>query len=320
MKIIPPRFDIRKGEARKPVLTIGNFDGLHTGHRKIIGQIIAEAKKVGGESALITFVPHPVRVLHPEVKLEVLTTLEQKVALLEEMGIDLLLLLAFTEELSKMPAEQFVGEFLVGRLGMVEIYVGSDFAFGHGHRGNPEMLKSLGKEMNFETHVVEKSTASGRIISSSRIRESVRSGEIVDAAEMLGRPYSVEGRVCKGAGRGKALGFPTINLEEVQNLLPAPGVYVTETRVGNKTFPSVSFLGSPLTYNDERRTVESHLLDYDRDLYGEWVGITFLRRLRPVEKFPDAEALRKAIAADVQKAREFFASSYRHASPDPTKS
>jgi riboflavin kinase/FMN adenylyltransferase len=199
-----------------------------------------------------------------------------------------------------------VKEYLVGKLGMVGVCVGSNFVFGRDRQGDIKMLRSLGREMHFETHAVRKVLQEGQPVSSSLIRSNIKSGKVSDAGLMLGRPYSIEGRVSHGAGRGRTIGYPTVNLEEVRNLLPAPGVYITETEVEAKKLPSATYIGPRPTFRDATEAIESHILDYDEKIYGEWVRLTFFSRLRPVTKFRSADALREAIAKDIKKIRRFF--------------
>lgn len=296
---------------RGAVATIGNYDGVHRGQREIVDRVVARAGALGCPAAVVTFDPHPTKVLWPARAPRCLTTLAQKEELLARAGIDLLFVVRFDEEFAGTRADEFVTEFLHERLGLREIYVGSQFAFGKGREGNLELLQRLGGDQHPAVGVDE-ITAGGPPISSTRIREAVATGHVQAAEWMLGRPYEITGTVVRGAGKGKELGWPTINVNHDNELIPAHGVYVTLVRIsepdgGVVHRPSVSNVGvRPTVHTASAPTVESHLLDFDGDLYGRTASIEFLERIRGEQMFGSVSDLQEQIKADVVAAREHF--------------
>ena len=298
------------------VATIGNYDGVHRGQRVVLDRVVARARQLNVAGAVITFEPHPAKVLKPDWAPRRLTTAAQKEALLSACGIDLLFLLRFDAEFARVSARDFVDRFLFGRLDLREILVGSRFAFGKAREGDLALLRSLavaaGRDRS-SVHGVEEIVAGSAPISSTRIREAVLTGRVEAAQELLGRPYELEGRVVRGAGKGRDLGWPTINIDSPNELIPAHGVYVTLVRFEDSTGslvvqPSVSNVGvRPTLHSDSKTTVECHLLDFDRDIYGMAVSVQFLERLRGERAFPSLDALRAQIGADVAAARARFA-------------
>lgn len=295
---------------RGGVGAIGNFDGLHLGQRAIIDRVVARARELGVPAVVITFDPHPLTVLRPEQAPLPLTTPEQKEKLLEEAGVDVVLILRFTPELARVPARQFVRELLHGRLGLREVYVGSSFVFGHGREGDLEILQEMGRELGFEAFGVDEVFWGGDRISSTRIRRAVGEGKIEDAAAMLGRPYSISGVIARGDRMGQRLGWPTINLMSDHKLLPHDGVYAGRVFFPSfpATFDCATNVGTrPTVYENYQRVVESHILDFKSDVYGKRVEISFYKRLREERIFPSVMDLAAQIAKDVDAAREYFA-------------
>jgi len=290
-----------------PVATIGNFDGLHLGHQAIIRTVLARGRETGGSSLLITFEPHPLKVLAPERAPRMLTTRRQKLALIEATGIEFLLILPFTVELAEVTAEQFVRRYLAVGLGVKEVYVGANFNFGRGRAGNADLLVRTCGELGIRAAQVEEVRYLHSPISSSRIRRALQSGEVELARELLGRPYVVEGTVIRGESRGASLGFPTANLDTPNELVPQDGVYVTEAVVAEGPRPAVTNIGSRPTFAGSSYAVETHLLDDPGDLYGRPMEVRFLARLRPELKFDSPEALVAQVRKDVQRARDYFA-------------
>jgi len=300
---------------RETIATIGNFDGLHLGQRETIGLVAARARETGLTSVAITFDPHPLRVLRPEVAPPLLTTSAQREGLFESTGIDFLLVVSFTPTFAQTTARCFVRDFLVDRLRVHELFVGSRFVFGKDRDGDLSLLRSMGESFQFKAFGVSEVEAEAEVISSTRIREAVVHGRIRQAEKWLGRPYAVDGIVVRGAGRGREFGFPTLNVATENELLPKNGVYVARVEVGGdreRCFEAVTNVGTRPTVDDSaERVVEAHLLGRDLDLYGERVSVTFLHRLRDEKAFPDVEALTDQIGRDVRSAREFFAESER---------
>jgi riboflavin kinase/FMN adenylyltransferase len=290
--------------------TIGNFDGVHRGQRAALDQVVARGRELGVPSMVITFDPHPMSVLRPDQAPLLLTTPQQKARLLEEAGVGVLLVVRFTPELSRVTARQFVRDFLHDRLSLQEVYVGEGFVFGHKREGNVDLLREMGEDLGLRTVAIEEVLSKGERISSTRIRRAVGDGKIGDAAGMLGRPYSIEGVIMRGDRMGQKLGWPTINVTPDNKLLPADGVYA-----GRVFFPSypasfdcVTNIGTrPTVYENYQRVVESHILEFKSDVYGERVEVSFYKRLREERIFPTVMDLSAQIARDVEATREYFA-------------
>jgi riboflavin kinase / FMN adenylyltransferase len=290
-----------------PVATIGNFDGLHLGHQTIIRTVLARSRETGGSSLLITFDPHPLKVLAPERAPRMLTTRRQKLALIEATGLEFLLILPFTVELAEVTAEQFVRRYLADGLGVKEVYVGANFNFGRGRAGNAELLVRTCGELDIRAAQVEEVRYLDSPISSSRIRRAILSGEVELARELLARPYVLEGTVIHGESRGARLGFPTANLDTRSELVPQDGVYVTEGVIDDEAHPAVTNIGTRPTFAGASYAVETHLLDGSSDIYGRPMEVRFLARLRPELKFESPQALVAQVNKDVQRARDYFA-------------
>jgi riboflavin kinase / FMN adenylyltransferase len=295
-----------RAHLRDTVATVGNFDGVHRGHRAIIDRVLSRSRATGGSSLLVTFEPHPLKVLAPDRAPLMLTTKRQKLALLEDAGIEYLLILPFTMELAEVPAEEFVKEVLLQGLGLREIYVGANFNFGRGREGNAELLARLCGELGIKADEVPEVRYLGSPISSSRARRALLSGEVELARELLGRPYSIEGTVIHGASRGATLGFPTANLDTQNELIPQDGVYITEAILEGACSPAVTNIGTRPTFEKASYAIETHVLDPPGDLYDRSMEVRFLARLRQELKFASPQALVDQVRRDIQRAREFF--------------
>lgn len=301
------------------VATIGNYDGLHLGQRAVLRQVVERARALEAPAVVITFDPHPLSVLRPESEPPRLTTGEQKRRLLAELGVDVLLVVRFDRELAGMPAETFVRRFLHQGLDLEELYVGSDFAFGRDREGNLELLAELGEELGFRAEALPKVAHQGQRISSTRIREEVLHGRVERVTEMLGRPYAITGVVVQGDRMGQRIGWPTINLETQNPLIPADGVYACQ--VSFPAFPAVfdgaTNIGTrPTVYENYRRVVECHILDFSSDVYGHEVELSFHKRLREEKMFPSVMDLAAQIGRDVEAAREYFDAQRRYQQRD----
>jgi riboflavin kinase/FMN adenylyltransferase len=294
---------------RGGVGTIGNFDGVHRGQQATLGRVAARAKELGVPSVVVTFDPHPVAVLRPDQAPVPLTTLPQKEKLLEDLGISVLLLIRFNPEFARTPARRFVRELLHEKLGLQEIYVGSSFVFGHQREGDLSLLRQMGETFGFQAFGVDEVNFEGERISSTRIRRAISEGKAAEAMEMLGRPYSICGVVARGDRMGKRLGWPTINLAPENKLLPADGVYAGRVFFPNfpSSFDCVTNIGTrPTVYENYKRVVESHILEFNSDVYGEKVELSFYKRLREERIFPTVMDLSAQIGRDVEAAREYF--------------
>jgi riboflavin kinase/FMN adenylyltransferase len=310
MRIV--RDAVRSAELpRGAVVTIGNYDGVHRGQRAVLGAVVRAARERGVFSALVTFDPHPLELLAPERAPLRISSEAQRQRLLSDQGLDELWRVPFTAEFSRLSAAEFARRVLVAGLGAREVHVGSRFVFGHERQGNLARLEELGREHGFDAVGHPEVRHAGEPISSTRIRDAVASGDVDLAAELLGRPFAVEGRVVRGDRVGHELGWPTANVtpESERNLLPADGVYVTSATVEREAapLPGVTNVGvRPTRDGAGGRRVECHLFDFDRELYGEKVEVSFLQRLRGERRFPSLAALRDQIAADAALGREYF--------------
>ncbi len=296
---------------RHGVVTVGNFDGLHVGHQEILRIVTERARGRRGESAVYTFEPHPRKVLRPQDAPRLLTTLEQKLELMEAAGVDLAIVERFDLDFAARSAVEFVRDVLHARMRPEEVYVGYDFRFGHDREGSMRTLTELGPHLGFAVTIVPEVTVGGRDVNSTRIRELLGAGRVEEARQLLGRPYRVRGRVVEGDRRGRSLGFPTANLDPENEVLPAQGVYAGRLRgleAGPGELPAVVNVGRRPTFKDAGPVLaEAHVIDWSGDLYGRRVEVSFLSHLRAEQRFPDVEALKRQIAADRDAARERLA-------------
>jgi len=289
------------------VVTIGNFDGVHLGHREIFRRLVVKARELGGVSVVYTFVPHPLKVLAPERAPRLINTYAEKERLIEASCIDVLICAPFTLETASLSADHFVEEMLVKKIGVRHLVVGYDYAFGRNREGDAEFLRRRGKELGFEVEVLGPITGQGEAYSSTRIRQMLTNGEVSGVVALLGRNFTLEGEVIHGAKRGKKLGFPTANLCTEKEILPKPGVYAVKARHGDHVFDGVVNIGCNPTFCNEGISVEVHLLDFHEQLYGETLRLYFVERLRDEMLFPTHEELSRAIEADIARARKILA-------------
>ncbi|MFY9801531.1 MAG: bifunctional riboflavin kinase/FAD synthetase [Candidatus Acidiferrales bacterium] len=304
----PAEWIARFGEARKPTaMTIGNFDGVHVGHQKILRGVIERARSSGAMSAVLTFYPHPARVLRPEVAPGLLETLPQRLAEFDALGIAAALVLKFDKDLAQASAEEFARKYLVETLRTRAVFVGANFRFGHKQAGDVKLLERLGRENGFAVEIVEPVVVDGIVVSSSAIRQAVREGRIEEARKMLGRPFALAGEIRPGTGLGHKLVVPTLNLATEQETLPKNGVYATEVAVGGKNYQAVTNVGVRPTFDGQKLAIESHLFGFADVLTSGAMTVTFLTRLRDERKFSGAEALRAQILMDIKQAKELFA-------------
>jgi len=293
---------------RKVCVAIGMFDGVHLGHQQIIRQTIAAARQHEGIALVITFDRHPNAVVAPQRVPDLIQPLQQKLRVIESLGTDALLLIHFDRAFSEQSGDAFIRN-LVRDLGQVHsLSVGAAFAFGHKRSGNVALLKKLGEELKFTVHGVAAVSLDGQPVSSTRIREAIRAGRLDAASQMLGRAYSLAGRVVQGDGVGHELGFPTANLDVPGLVLPPNGVYAAHAQVGNAAHRAVLNIGHRPTLRrpTPQLTLEAHLLDFSGNLHGKEIEITFLSRLRDEKKFPSAAKLKEQIARDIAEARKQF--------------
>lgn len=291
---------------RGTVATVGTFDGVHRGHWTVLREIRQRADATGRRSVLVTFDPHPLRIVRPEHAPLMLTTPLEKKEILAEAGLDYAVFLSFTEALSRYEPRRFVEEILVERLRVEELVIGYDHGFGRDREGDPTTLRDIGDELGFTVDVVPPVAVGAEAVSSSRVRRMLLEGRVSEVIEPLGRPYSIRGIVVRGEGRGKGLGFPTANLAvgERDKLIPPEGIYAVRAVLRRGTFMGALHMGPRPTFKGSPPSVELHLLDFDRDIYGEDVRVDFIERLRGIEPFTGVDALVDQIRKDVDRARE----------------
>jgi riboflavin kinase/FMN adenylyltransferase len=290
------------------IVTIGNFDGVHRAHRQVIAEIVRRARESGVRSLVMTFEPHPTRILRPDSGLRLLTPTPEKLRLLDETGLDATLLLPFTRDLSILTPHQFAERILKKQLHARELHEGYNFRFGRKAAGDVKMLADFGRDMGFRLEVYPEMRLRGETVSSTRIRELLRHGNVSRARHLLGRPFSILSTAGRGRGYGSKYTVPTINLSRYDEMVPFDGVYITRTRVGQECFDSVTNVGNRPTFGADSFAIETHLLNFHPiELTAQTeVEIFFLQRLRQEIKFPSVEALREQIAKDVHKARRYF--------------
>jgi len=299
-----------KNSFKNPVVTIGNFDGVHLGHQKIISVLLDTAKKVKGDSVVITFADHPRKILSPENAPKIITTASDKVAVLEKMGVDRVLLLNFTIEMSRMNALEFYNEFLVKRIGAQEIVIGYDHAFGRDREGNVDFLKELSKKTGIGITRVQEEIFGTKPVSSTWLRKEITEGNMCSASELLGRNYSITGIVVKGAGRGgQSLGFPTANIvpDDQDKMIPKNGVYAVKVILQNGTKRTGMLnIGFNPTFGENDKTIEVNIFGFEGDVYGQDLKIEFFERLRDERRFSSKDELVEQLKRDRISVVSFF--------------
>ncbi|MEW6600846.1 MAG: bifunctional riboflavin kinase/FAD synthetase [Nitrospirota bacterium] len=287
-----------------PVLTLGNFDGVHLGHQAIFRMLRERAAEMNGTSIVYTFVPHPMRVLAPERAPKLLTTYKEKIKLIEECGIDVIICTNFTKKFAGISAEDFVKEILCKTLNVQEILIGSNYLFGKGRKGSPELLKKLGKECGFIVKIINEISIDNSPLSSSGIRTLIAKGRVDDAVKFLGRHYAVDGIVVEGAKRGKSLlNTPTANLLTANELLPKDGVYAVTVEMDGKIFGGATNIGHNPTFGEKKFSFETHILDFEGQLLGKTLRVTFIKRIRDERKFSGVEELGSQMKKDIEEIR-----------------
>jgi riboflavin kinase/FMN adenylyltransferase len=289
-------------------VTIGNFDGVHFGHQQLFRTVVQKARDIRGTSVAITFDPHPLQVLLPG-GIKLISTCEQKIELIEMAGIDVLLIIPFTMEFAKTSAEEFVSELLVQKLGVKELVIGYDYAFGKGRSGNIEFLQRQGKHFGFPVTVVDAFYLDEQLVSSTRVRELVRNGDMTGARDLLGRHYQIRGTVRMGKQRGgKVIGFPTANLKfNEEDLVPKHGVYVTQVICRGSGYGGILNIGYNPTFGEEQLVAETHIFDFNENIYGQPIKVNLLKFLRSERKFSGAKELSEQIEKDVLVAKTILA-------------
>jgi len=296
--------DELKQPLQNAVVTIGNFDGVHLGHREIFRRVVRRSREFGGPAVVYTFKPHPLNVLAPDRAPLLINSYEEKEVLIKASCIDVLICAPFTQETADLPARRFVREILVDRVGLRHLVVGYDYLFGKGREGNAEVLKQMGEHLGFSVEVLQPITLSGQIYSSTRIRQLIENGQVRQVVDLLGRNFTLQGRVVHGFKRGQQLGFPTANLKTDKELLPKTGVYAVKVKRGTQVIDGVLNIGCNPTFEAADLCIEVHLLDFDDMLYGENLRIYFVERLRDERRFAGPDQLVQAINEDIRMARQ----------------
>lgn len=305
--------DIKEPPVRT-VLTIGNFDGVHIGHQKIIKEVVSSAKRLKGTPVVMTFDPHPLRYLQPEKELYLLTLCDEKAKIIEKLGVQILLCVKFDQSFAGLEPEEFIKKILVDKLAVKEVIIGKDYRFGKAKKGDVNLLKKEGKKYGFKVEVVNPVKIRGEVVSSSVIRSLIKKGEIKKVTNFLGRPYSVEGTVVRGTGRGSTiLGFPTANILSGAELIPKEGVYAVRVKIEeplgekkkreDRLLNGVMNIGTNPTFGNQDLSLEVHILDFNEDILHKFIKVYFVERLRNEKKFASPDALRRAIKRDIEKAR-----------------
>ncbi len=291
---------------RGAVVSIGNFDGMHLGHQKILRAVVDRARKQQAVATVITFDPHPLKVLRPAQAPPLVCTLAQRLAGFAALGIEAALVLRFDAALAARSPEEFVREFLAGELRAKAVLIGDNFRFGHKQAGNAVVLQEMGTRLGFSVEIIPPVVSNGEVVSSTAVRRAVSEGRLADASRLLGRPFALTGEIRRGEGRGSTILVPTLNLAPEQELLPKTGVYATETLVGGQVYRSATNVGFRPTFNGTHLSVESHLFGFVEWLTEGRLEVRFWERLRDERKFSGPEELRSQIAVDLERARDFF--------------
>jgi len=306
MKIFKNINQIRK-KLRNPVVAIGIFDGVHRGHQTLIRKAIRRAKEIKGTAVVMTFFPHPVHVLRKNVEMSLLVSLSHRLELIKGLGIPTCIVIRFTKKFAALSAARFVEKYLIGCIGVKEIFVGSDFHFGKAREGHGDFLNRMAKKNNFKIQVVKPVRYQKTIISSSALRKIISKGNLEKAKEFLGRRVSILGKVQHGDSRGKRLGFPTANINPGKEILPPLGVYLTEVVLEKKIYKSIANVGKRPSFEiGNTPNLEVYILDFKKNIYGKKIEVKFLKRLRLEKKFNTPAALIRAMESDRKKALRFF--------------
>lgn len=297
MKVI---FDPEEPIENSTSATIGNFDGVHVGHKKIIAAVKEEAKQKGLSSCVITFHPHPQKVLQ-NIDIPLLVPIRERLKLLEKEGVEVVACYTFTKDIAKIPAKDFVTDILIGKLNLKHLIVGPGFSFGRKREGNLDLLDKMGAQYDFDTEVVETALIDGEIVSSTAIRNLVREGNMVKAGKFLGYNFYIEGQVKEGERRGRQIGFPTANLDTDWDILPKVGVYATLAHVDGIVLNSITNVGYRPTFGNNELVIETHIFNFNEDIYKKRIEVEFVDRVRDEQKFNGPQALVEQIKKDVDR-------------------
>jgi riboflavin kinase/FMN adenylyltransferase len=287
------------------VMTVGNFDGVHLAHQAIIKKVVGEAEKADTKAIVMTFDPHPQQVLHPQQKpFYLITSLEEKIDILTDLGVNTVIVVPFSHEFSKTTAGEFAKDIICGKFNPIRLFIGHDYTFGRGKEGKPDYLKALGEKYGFDVQIIGAVKKEGDIVSSTRVRNVILEGNVSLAARLLGRPYSLQGYVVEGDRRGRDIGFPTANIEPEKILIPSRGVYAVFVDVEGRRYMAAVNIGFNPTFLDGGKiAVEAHILDFKGHLYGYRLRLSFVQRIRDEQKFSSSDRLVTQIRIDVERTR-----------------
>ncbi len=292
-----------------PIITIGTFDGIHLGHQRLISHLLEKKKRYNGTAFLVTFEPHPQLILNNRNQpISILTTLDEKLEILQEFPIDGVIVIPFTKEMSELSGQLFIKKILIDKIGIKDIVIGYDHAFGKNRSGNVETLRKMSSEFGFRVNVVEPVSLDGQVVKSTSIRHALRDGDISKATAFLGRPYQIIGKVSRGKGRGKSSLFPTANLEvsHPHKLIPKNGVYIVEATLDRKKYPAIANIGERPTFGEGDLAIEVYVFDFHENIYNKTIKLSVLSRIRDEKKFDSAEVLKNQINKDIEIARNYF--------------
>jgi riboflavin kinase/FMN adenylyltransferase len=305
MKIIRGSQNI-KDKVKNPILTLGNFDGVHLGHREIFRRVVERAKEIGGTSIVYTFEPHPLRIVAPSRTPPLLTTFRKKMQLIEKSGIDIVVCADFTKRFADQHPRDFASDILVKKIGVKDVFVGYDYTFGKGREGTIDYLKKMGEEFGFKVTVIDALTIDMEIVSSTLLRDTIEDGDVEKAKGLLGRYYSIEGKVVDGFKKGSVIGFPTANIDTSYDLIPHTGVYAVRTLIDNEIYDGVANVGFNPTFHRDRLSVEVHIFNFSSDIYGKELEVFFIKRLRDEVEFGSVDKLKIQIEKDVDVSRKIL--------------
>ncbi|MFA5059918.1 MAG: bifunctional riboflavin kinase/FAD synthetase [Candidatus Omnitrophota bacterium] len=307
MKVIYDIGRIKKKFPR-PVIAIGIFDGVHLGHQKLIRKVIEKAKSLNGTSMVMTFFPHPANILNPKNPVPLLVSLERRIALIRDLGVQVCLVVPFTRKFSNLKPQDFIEKYLFGKVAPEKVFVGKNFHFGKNRQGTPNFLKQIGNQYGFETNVVSFARNHRRTISSTRIRKLILKGQLQTAREFLGRPVSIFGKVSVGKKVGKTLGFPTANIHPSGEILPPRGVYLAQVVLNKRIHNGVANIGIRPSFRERNKAlnVEVYIFNFKKNIYGKEIEVRFLSKVRPERRFSTRESLAQQIQKDVELAKEMF--------------
>lgn len=293
------------------VITVGTFDGVHAGHRAIIDTVVEKANERDARSVLVTFDPHPRNIINPDAGIKLLTTLQERSEILDELGIDMMIVIPFDRDFSLLSSKEFVRDIIYKKIGVSEFVIGYDHQFGRNREGTIETIEKLGKELGFDAYVVSKCEVGEKTVSSTAIRNAIsEEGNVDEAAEFLQRPYRLNGTVVHGDKRGKEIGFPTANIkpEQVNKIIPKDGVYAVKVRINGNLYDGMMNIGTRPTFDGKVQTLEVHLFNFDEDIYGKEVQVRFYNRIRDEKKFDGKDELVGQLKQDEKQARKLLSS------------